>query len=118
VRIERRGLVDLGQREPHLFGEGHQVGGAELTVGVLDQVQVLDEQIPPAGPVAEQGGDLGSGVEVDLTALLGWTRAAATLAGVLEPPDLRLHATEVRRAGHRPLCAGRPPALGSDEGRF
>ena len=43
------------------------------------------------GAIAEQRSDLPGRVEVDLTALGGRFRAAATLAGVLEAPDLGLH---------------------------
>ena len=52
--VERRDLVDLGQRELHLFRQRRHVVGRETALRILDQVEVLDQEIPPARPVAEQ----------------------------------------------------------------
>ena len=52
--IEGRDLVDLGQRELHLRGERGEVRGREMSVAVLDAVQVLDQQVAPAGIIPKQ----------------------------------------------------------------
>ena len=54
VRIEGRDLVHRRLRQPHLLGERGEMRGREMAVAVLDQVQMLDQQIAPARPVAEQ----------------------------------------------------------------
>ena len=54
MRIEGRDLVDLGLRKLHLGGERREMRGGEVTVAVLDQMQMLDQQIAPARLVAEQ----------------------------------------------------------------
>ena len=54
MRVEGRDLVDFGLRELHLGGERREMRGGEMAVAVLDQMQVLDQQIAPARPVAEQ----------------------------------------------------------------
>ena len=55
VVVEARHLVDLGGGEVHLLRERRQVGGGEVAVGVLNAVQMLDEQVAPARGVAQQG---------------------------------------------------------------
>ena len=52
--VEGRDLVDLGLRQAHLLGERREMGGREVAVAVLDQMQMLDQQIAPARPLAEQ----------------------------------------------------------------
>ena len=54
MRVEGRDLVDLGQRQLHLGGERREMRGREMAVAVLDEMQMLDQQIAPARPVAEQ----------------------------------------------------------------
>ena len=43
------------------------MGGGEVAETVLNLVQVLDQQITPAGRVAKQGKHIGFGLRVDTT---------------------------------------------------
>ena len=52
--VERRHLVDLGERELHRLGERRHVVRREAALGILDQMQMLDQQVAPPRPVAEQ----------------------------------------------------------------
>ena len=54
VVVERRDLVDLGQRELHLLRQRDDVRRRDVTAGVLDPVQVLDQEIAPPGRIAQQ----------------------------------------------------------------
>ena len=67
--VEGGDLVDLGQGQPHLVGQRHEVARVQAAVPVLDQVQVLDQQVAPARPVAEQRADLVEGLRIDLPPL-------------------------------------------------
>ena len=69
VGVEGRDLVNLGLGQAHLVGERGQMRGREMAVAVLDQVQVLDQQIAPARPVAEQRLHLLERLVVDLPPL-------------------------------------------------
>ena len=54
MRVEGRDLVDFGLRELHFGGERREMRGGEMAVAVLDEMQVLDQEIAPPRPVAEQ----------------------------------------------------------------
>ena len=54
----------------------------QAVIFVLDEVQMLDQEVAPARPVAEQGAHLGERRLVDLAAL-GMTAAAAPAVGRL-----------------------------------
>ena len=82
MRVESRDLIDFGQRHLHLGGERGEMRGGEMAVFVLDQMQMLDQQIAPARPVAEQRADLVERLRIDLTALRRAARAAARLGAV------------------------------------
>ena len=78
VRVERRHLVDLGHRHAQQFGEPVQVARRQAFFGVLDLVQVFDQQRPLVGPGADQRCD---GVDLGLAqhaALRKQRRIAAT----------------------------------------
>ena len=51
--VERRDLVDLGLGELHLRGECGEMRRREMAVAILQEMQVFDEKIAPARPVAE-----------------------------------------------------------------
>ena len=80
--VEGRDLVDFGERELHLLRQRGEMRGGEMAVFVLDQVQVLDQEIAPARPVAQQRAHLLERRRVDLAAL-GRLRGAA--AGRVPP---------------------------------
>ena len=84
VRVERRGLVDLGHRQAHLVGQRGEVRRADAVPAVLDQVQVLDEEVAVARTVAEQGADLVERGRVDLPSLRSGPRRT--------PPGARMAA--------------------------
>ena len=54
MRIEGRRLENFGKGKLHLIRKRREVRGGNLLVGVLNQMQVLDQQVPPAWPVAKQ----------------------------------------------------------------
>ena len=59
--IKGRDLVHLGFREAHLGGQCDEPGGAEMTVAVLDLVQVFKQQVATARRLPEQFPNLGQG---------------------------------------------------------
>ncbi len=54
VGVEGGDLIDLGQRHPHLVRECGQMGRGDAEVAILDEVEVLDQQIPAARLVGEE----------------------------------------------------------------
>ena len=88
MRVEGRGLEHFRERQLHLVGERGEVGCGNLMIVVLDQVQMLDQEIAPPRPVAEQKRNLFSGLGIDLAALGGRFGPLASLAGVFERADL------------------------------
>ena len=69
--VEGGDLIDFGLRQPHLFGQRPEMGGAQVPVGVLNEMQMLDQQISPKRSVAQQCPDLLPGRILDLAALGG-----------------------------------------------
>ena len=69
MRVEGRGLEHLGERQLHLVGKRGEMRRGDLVILVLDQVQMLDQEIAPPRPVAEQQLDLVRGGRIDLAAL-------------------------------------------------
>ena len=68
--VEGRDLEDLGQGQAHLVGQRGEMAVRELAVAVLDQVEVLDQQVAPPRPLAEQRAHLGQRRRLDRAALL------------------------------------------------
>jgi hypothetical protein len=60
------------------------MSGGNLVILVLDQVQMLDQQIAPPRPVAEQEFDLMRGGGIDLAAFWGCLRALSPGSRVFE----------------------------------
>ncbi len=67
--VEGRHLVDLGERKLHFLRQGGKVRGREMTVMVLNQMQMLDEEIAPARPIGQQREHFLQSFRIDLTAL-------------------------------------------------
>ena len=88
MRVEGRGLEHFGKGQFHLVGKRREMRGGNLVILVLDQVQMLDQQIAPPRPVAEQQLDLMGGGGVDLAALGGRLGALPSLARMFERADL------------------------------
>jgi len=55
---------------------------------VLDQMQIFDQQVAPARPVAEQQLDFVRGHGIDLASLGGRFGPLSSLAGMFERADL------------------------------
>src|SRR5262249_42562246 len=51
---------------------------ADLAVSILDQMQMLDKEVPPARSIAEKSFDLVFGARIDLTALRNGSGAPAS----------------------------------------
>ena len=81
VVVERRHLIDFRRRQFHLAGEGDDVGGADMAVFVLHQVQELDQQVAPPRTRAEQRANFGERVLINASA----ARLAALLAAAAAP---------------------------------
>ena len=75
--IEGRDLVDLGQRELHLVRQRRKMRGGQMTVVILDEMQMLDQQVAPARPVGQKREHFLARRRIDLTALRGARRPAA-----------------------------------------
>ncbi len=75
VGVEGGDFIDFGLRQTHLFGQGHDVAGRQLTVFVLDQVKEFDEQVAPTRAVAQKRANLVQRGVVGLPSL-GGTAAA------------------------------------------
>ena len=69
VVIERGHFVHLGHRELHFLRQRDDVRRRNAAAGILDPVQVLDQERPLAGRVAEQHPDVGERVRIDGAAL-------------------------------------------------
>ncbi|GMA76513.1 hypothetical protein GCM10025880_29300 [Methylorubrum aminovorans] len=87
MRVEGRGLEYLGEGETHLVGERGEMVGTDLSVGVLDQMQMLDQKVALARAGAEQALDLDFGLRIDLTALRHGAGDVAATARMREAPD-------------------------------
>ena len=75
--VEGRDLVDLGQRQLHLLRQRGEMRGRQMAVPVLDQMQMLDQEIAPPRPRAQQRAHLVERARIDLPALGGAPRPAA-----------------------------------------
>ena len=67
--VEGGDLVDLDERKPHLVRERHEMARVQAAVLVLKQMQMLDQEIGPARPVAEEPAHLVEGLRIDLPPL-------------------------------------------------
>ena len=87
MRVEGCGLEHFGKRQLHLVGKGREVSGGNLMICVLDQVQMLDQEIAAARPVAEQKLDLLCSRRIDLAALGRRFGSPASLPRMVERAD-------------------------------
>src|SRR5258706_3136257 len=67
--IERRNFVYLGLRQPHFLRQRGQVRGRQMSVVILDPMQVLDQEISAAWCIAEQRANLLARHRVDRATL-------------------------------------------------
>jgi hypothetical protein len=54
MSVEGRDLVDLGLRQAHFLRQRSQVACRQVTVAILNLMQVLDEQITAPGFIPQQ----------------------------------------------------------------
>ena len=87
MRVEGRGLEHLGERQLHLVGKRCEMGRGNLVILVLDQVQIFDQEIAPARPVAEQQLNLVGRGRIDLASLRRGLGPPPSRAGMLERAD-------------------------------
>src|ERR1700687_6280358 len=80
MRVEGCDLIDLGQSEPHFLCQSGEMRGREITVAILDQVQMLDQQIAPTLTLAKERAYFVKRARVDLAAL--WRARRPASAGV------------------------------------
>jgi hypothetical protein len=85
--IEGRRLEHFGEGEAHFIRERGEVGGGDLPVGVLDEMQMLDQQIALAGSAAQQRLYLGLGARLDLAALRNRPGASPVAPWMVEPSN-------------------------------
>ena len=78
--VEGRDLIDFGERELHLLRQGGQMRGGQMTVMILDEMQMLDQEIAPPRPVGQQRQHLLERLRVDLPALRRARRPAPASA--------------------------------------
>src|ERR1041384_1520242 len=76
MRVEGRNLIDFGLRKLHLIGERREMRGGKMSVPILDEMQMLDQQIAPTRLFAEQRAHLVARRHVDLAALRRLRRSA------------------------------------------
>ena len=100
MRVEGRGLEDFGKRQLHFVGKRCKVGGGNLTISVLDQVQMLDQEVAAAWPIAEQTRDLICSHRVDLATLGRRFGAPTPLARMVERTNF-LHAMFLHVVAHQ-----------------
>ena len=81
--IEGRDLIDLGLGEPHLMRQRADMVGRQMAVTVLNQMEKFDQQVAPAGRVAQQRLDLVQCDVIDLPPFRGLAR----LSGAFFLPD-------------------------------
>ena len=107
VVVEGRDLEHLGQGQAHLVRQRGEMAVRQVRVAVLDQMQVLDQQVAPPRPRAEQGAHLRQRTGVDLAALLE-ELAALAFAGLVVSLEVALGSCHTRDIGWRAHPARRP----------
>jgi hypothetical protein len=106
--VEGGDLPDLGLGQTHLLGQRAQMRGRQMALGILDQVQMLDQQVAAARAVAQQRPHLGQRGIVELAAL--GRRAPAALARFPDTAGWGLgHALLRRRLPRSSAAAARWP---------
>src|SRR5262245_29520565 len=83
MRVEGRDLVDFGEGELHLLREGSKMRRREMTVAVLNEMQMLDQQIALARADAKQLLHVRQRARVDLPAFRCLRRSASPARGLV-----------------------------------
>jgi hypothetical protein len=69
MMVEGGNLIDLGLRQSHQLGQRRQMRCRNMAIGVLDHMQVLDEQVAPQRPTLHELRNLLQRPNVNLPAL-------------------------------------------------
>ena len=69
MRIKGGDLVNLRHGKAQFLGQSAQVGGAKMTILILDQVEKLDQQIRAAGTIAQKRAHVVPCLVLELAAL-------------------------------------------------
>src|SRR5207245_9737516 len=76
----------------HLLRERGEMGGREMAVAILNEVQMLDQKIAPALAIAQQRSHLRQRLRLDLTAFGRLARAVAPpQSSAIVGPCVHLH---------------------------
>jgi hypothetical protein len=86
VMIKRCNLVNLGRRQSHFMGKRNQVSGRQMSMTVLNFVQVLNQQVLRPWFIAQQSLHFKQGVEVNYPAL---GLASAALLAIIDRYGIR-----------------------------
>jgi hypothetical protein len=54
MSVERRDLVDFGERHFHLGRKRSKMWSRQVSVLILNEVQMLDQEIAPARPIGQE----------------------------------------------------------------
>src|SRR5262245_42390083 len=89
MRVERRDLIDLGKGQLHLGGERSEMSSREVSVLILNEMKMLDQQIAPAWPIGQERANFHHRLRINLAALRCTRRATpAAAAGRSSRADL------------------------------
>jgi hypothetical protein len=67
--VERGNFINLGHGEIHLLGKGYQMPIMQTAEGVIQGMEVLDEQVPRKGTPVKRQPNFGHGRILGLAAL-------------------------------------------------
>jgi hypothetical protein len=81
--VEGCDLIDLGQSEPHFLRQSGEMRGRKMTVAILNQVQMLDQQIAPPLALAKERTYFLKRARLDLAALWRARTPASPAAAAL-----------------------------------
>src|SRR5262252_6288909 len=78
--VEGRDLIDFGECQFHLGGERSKMRSRQISVVILNKVQVLDQEVSSARAVSQERAHFHQGLWIDLAALWRARRAPSALA--------------------------------------
>ncbi len=81
--IKRRDLVNLSRSEFEFVGERHDMRKRDVVIGILNEMQELDEEVPAARRVGQQRLHLRQGRWIYLAAAFLPSRFALAFAHVI-----------------------------------
>jgi len=76
--VKAGNLVHFYWSELHFMGEGNQVSRRQMAIAILDEMQMFDQEVPPARGIGQQGLDFSEGLGVNTTPFWPSTKAPWT----------------------------------------